>query len=122
MLLAKDFITRYYGEKCSDYDEDCECCQVWKDFEELEKANLQEENNNINMAALIECGFSLCEDYAYQWYELPIGENILHISTENGGWTVILLSQNRSKVMRLGLIDNKKRLKTLIKTLKHMVK
>ena len=25
----------YWGEKCADFDEDCPCCQAWKEYKDM---------------------------------------------------------------------------------------
>ena len=32
---VSQFLTHYFGEKCEDYEADCECCRRWRLFEEL---------------------------------------------------------------------------------------
>jgi hypothetical protein len=33
--LAKKVLTEWFGEKCPDYDPDCECCKRWRSLDDL---------------------------------------------------------------------------------------
>ena len=36
-VLLEEFIDKWYGPKCPDYEETCICCQIWKNYEKLTK-------------------------------------------------------------------------------------
>lgn len=33
--IAEEMLTEQFGERCSEYDPDCMCCQRWKALDEL---------------------------------------------------------------------------------------
>ena len=35
MNKIEEAIIDYWGEKCQNFDENCFCCQAWKEYEEL---------------------------------------------------------------------------------------
>ena len=35
MTRIEEAITDYFGPKCPDFEEDCPCCQAWREYEEL---------------------------------------------------------------------------------------
>lgn len=46
--MAEDFVTEYFGERCGDYEHNCECCRRWRALDTLfgplmNRYNLQEE-------------------------------------------------------------------------------
>lgn len=37
MNKIEEAIEYYWGKRCGDFDDDCACCQAWKEYDELRK-------------------------------------------------------------------------------------
>jgi len=49
-------ITRDWGERCSDFDQDCGCCQMWGTFDHI--AAIEAENDRLRKALKGVAGYS----------------------------------------------------------------
>ena len=47
-IIAKELLTTFFGERCIDYDENCECCKRWHALDVLIENPFDKPKDNSN--------------------------------------------------------------------------
>jgi hypothetical protein len=55
-FFIEEALKEYYGIKCEDFEENCACCQAWKEYDSLVKYDVVEEDGPATCAI---CGFPM---------------------------------------------------------------